>query len=279
MNKPVVVSATVTVPERSPVRGLSITATPNAPTAPSTPPQQTVEKAKTKPSLVIRYATAVLKGQPDTLESIAPCFDSNTARIKKHEESWVLESSEFVSCTTGEEVFPIADDIVSRINRILALYCSFTPTLSVDHINWINAEGERLRSLRGSISVNVVSSSGLAELKSISDTQPLGSAVFQVMIRDLAVNEALILHGESGLSWSQVYDIIEFVGGEASIAKSGYANRTQTRTFRQTANHYRHLGSSKKYPLPSNPPTLAQGSEFARSLLKRFISSRLASAA
>jgi len=115
------------------------------------------------------------------LESVAPCFVSNNARIKKDEEGWILESSEFASCTTGEQVFPIADDIVSRVHRILALYCGATDTLSVEHIYWINAEGEPLRSIRGSMPVNVVSSKGLAELKSMSGTLPLGSTVFQAM--------------------------------------------------------------------------------------------------
>lgn len=209
------------------------------------------------------------------LESVAPCFVGNGAGIKKHEEGWILESSEFASCTTGEQVFPIADDVVSRVNRILALYCGATATLSVEHIYWINAEGEPLRSIRGSIPVNVVSSKGLAELKSTGGTQPLGSAVFRAMILDSTVNEALTLHGESGLSWSHVYDIIEFFDGADGIAKAGYANSGQTRTVRQTANHYRHLGSPRRYPLPSNPPTLLEASDFARSLLKRWISSRL----
>src|SRR5947208_7803393 len=107
----------------------------------------------------------VLKGQPNMLELSAPCFVSNNARIKKHEDDWILESSEFASCTTGEQVFEIADNIVSRINRILSLYCGATSVLSVEHIHWTNEEGQSLRSIRGSISVNVFSSKGLAELK------------------------------------------------------------------------------------------------------------------
>lgn len=219
-------------------------------------------------------------GQDDMLAYIGPCFDSNSARItkqklKEQEESWVLESSEFAPCTTGDEVLTIADDIVSRINHILTLYCNFTPTLSVECISWISAEGVSLRTVRGSSSVNVVSSKGLSELKGMSGTQPLGSAVFEVMIRDSAVKEAFSLHGEDGLSWSQVYDIIEFLGGADRIDKAGYANKTKTSVVRRTANYHRHLGNPKKYPLPPNPPTLAKASEFARGLLKRWISSHL----
>jgi hypothetical protein len=284
MGKPVIVSTTVTVPFDSPIWGLSMTGTPNPPGTPNpTPPPSALAQqvaATTKPSLAIRYAAAVLTGQDDMLASIAVCFDSDNARIKKQrikkqEESWVLESSEFAPCTTGDEVFQIADDIVSRLNRILALYCNFTSTFSVEYINWISGEGKAFRTMRGAISVNVVSSKGLAELKSVSGTLPLGSAVFEAMIRDSAVKEALSLHGEDGLSWSQVYDVIEFLGGADFIDKAGYANKKKTSVVRRTANYHRHLGSSKKYTLPPNPPTLAEAIEFARGLLKRWLSSRL----
>ena len=224
---------------------------------------------------VVQYAAAVLKGPPHMLQWIAPCFVSDDARIKKCDEDWILESSEFVSCTTGEQVFPIADDIVSRIHRILSLYCGATDsTISVEHIYWINSRGEPLRSIRGSIAFDVLSSTGAAELKTLIDSRPLASVVFQTMMADSAVNEAFHLHGESGLNWSQVYDIIEFLGGEAGIEQYGYAKRKDSRNVRRTANHYRHLGSKQKYRLPSKPPTLAEAIEFARNLLKRWISSR-----
>ena len=275
MSKTAVLSATATIPARSDARSLSIvTGAPIPRTAPSTPAQQDVAKAT--PTLqVIQYAAAVLQGQLDLLEAMAHCFDSDNARIRKHEEGWVLESSEFASCTAGEQVFPIADDIAARIHRILALYCGTTPTISVEHIYWINAAGEPQRSIRGSISVNVISSKGLAELKTIRGTHPLGSVIFQSMVLDAAVTEVLTLHGESGLNWSQIYDILEFLGGAAVIAKAGYANTKQTRAVRQTANHYRHLGSPKTFPLPSNPPTLGEATDFARGHLQRWISSRV----
>jgi hypothetical protein len=275
MNKTTVVTATANVPAESSLRTLEIvTGTPVPATTPSAPAPQAVTKPG--PTLQpIRYAAAVLKGQPHMLESVAECFVSDYARVRKHEEGWILESSEFTSCTTGEQVFPIADDIVSRLHRILALYCGADEVLSVAHIYWINAAGEKLRAIRGVLPINVISSRGLAELKTMRGTQPLGSAVFQALILDATVYEALALHGESGLSWSQVYDIIEFLGGVDGIVKAGYANKKQTRTVRQTANHYRHLGSPKNFPLPSSPPALAEATEFARNLLKRCLSSRL----
>src|SRR6266849_714761 len=108
----------------------------------------------------------------------------------------------------GRGGFPIADDIASRINRILALYCDATPVLSVEHIYWINAQGEPQSQIRGSLSVNVVSSKGLTELVEIKGTLPLASSVFQAMMLDPDVYEALALHGETEVNWFRVYDIL-----------------------------------------------------------------------
>jgi len=105
-------------------------------------------RGKGKPGFaghMIRSGSA--KGQPEMLASVASCFVSTNARIRKHEDDWILESSEFSSCTTGEQVFPIADGIVTRIHCILPLYCGASSTLSAKHVSWINAQGEELRSV------------------------------------------------------------------------------------------------------------------------------------
>jgi hypothetical protein len=252
----------------------SITGTPNLAAPSSELPQSAAAKPKAK-KLVIRHAAAVLTGQSDFLEQVAPCFVSDNAKIRKLGEQWVLESCEFESCETAEQLFSVANDLVSRVHLILALYCNSTPSLVAKYISWTNGEGERWRAIRGSIGVNIISSKGVAELGKMSGTQPLGSAVFQAMNLDPAVKEALGLHGEGELRWSQIYDIIEFLGGIEEIVKAKFASRGATRTVRQTANHHRHLGSTRKFPLPSNPTPLAKGVDFARSLLRRWIASRL----
>ena len=74
----------------------------------------------------------MLTGQDDALASVAPCFDSDGARIRKQrlkeqEDSWALESSQFARCTTGTEVLGVADGIVDRINQILLSIATSPP--------------------------------------------------------------------------------------------------------------------------------------------------------
>ena len=155
------------------------------------------------------------------------------------------------------------------------MYCNSTSFFEAKYISWTNEEDARWRAIRGSTGVNIVSSNGFAELRKMSGTRALGSTIFQAVDLDPDVKEALAFHGEGELSWSQVYDIIEFLGGAEEIAKAKLASKEKTDIVRQTANHYRHQGSIRKNTLPPNPPQLAEVVDFARGLLKRWISSRL----
>jgi len=223
----------------------------------------------------MRYA-AVLKGQAEVFERVAPCFASDTARIKKVVDQWVLESSAFNSCGEPSEVFPIADATLDLIHRILALYCGLCSPFTVAFIQEFNAEGTpSRRGIRGISTITIYSSRGIAELANQSGAQPLGSAIIQMAVSDAAVSEALDLRGEQRLGWSQIYDIIEFLGGANEIERAGWASKNRTSDIRRTANHFRHLGSPKNYPLPARPPSINEASIFAGDLLKRWMASRL----
>jgi hypothetical protein len=92
---------------------------------------------------------------------------------------------------------------------------------------------------------------------------------------DPAITEALSMGGNVRTDWPRIYDIIEFLGGEGSIEKLGFAPKSETRRVRRTANYHRHLGSPKKHLLPSNPPTLPEARQFATNLLKQWIATRI----
>ncbi len=211
--------------------------------------------------------TATLSGQADLFEKVAPCFASDTARINKLDDGWVLESSAFNSCSEPATVFPIADDLLQLIHRILALYSNLASPFTVSYIQEFNAEGRpSRRAIRATRVIDIYSAKGIAELASPRGVQPLGSAIAQRAASDPAVKEALNLRGDFG--WSQIYDMIEFLGGANGIERAGWATKGRTREIRQTSNHFRHLGSPRKYPLPANPPTIDEARIFADDVLK-----------
>ena len=212
----------------------------------------------------MRYA-AVLNGQADVFEYVAPCFASETARIKKLGDTWILESSAFDSCMVPADVFPIADTTLLLIHRILALYSGLSSPFSIAYIQSFNAEGlPSGRGLRAIQEITVYSSIGISTLANPSGALPLGSVIADRAASDSAISEALNLRGVKDLGWSQIYDIIEFLGGANKIAGAGLTTRSRARDIRQTANHYRHLGSPKDYPLPAKPPTINQAKDLCR---------------
>jgi hypothetical protein len=224
---------------------------------------------------MVRYA-AVLSGQPHILEHIAPCFSGDEAWITKLDDIWALVSSAFEGCGKAQDVFPIADSILHRINCILALYTRLLPSLAVTYIQAFDDAGRPLnRGIRGTVSINVYSAEGIAELSGIHGLQSLGSAIVHKANSDPAINEAISLRGDQELGWPQIYDIIEFLGGADEIARNGSATKKRIRDIRQTANHFRHLGSAKKCPLPAILPTIAEARTFVNDLLRRWMTTRL----
>jgi hypothetical protein len=109
----------------------------------------------------------------------------------------------------------------------------------------------------------------------MSGTQPLGSAVFQAMTLDATVNEVLSLHGENGLSWSQVYDMIEFLGGVDGIVKAGCAEQKADPYCSVNDESLQTSRQPKELLAAVESTRLAEASEFARTLLRRYLSSRL----
>ena len=219
---------------------------------------------------------AILQGQQSVLESIVPCFTNPEARIRALGEYWILESSRFGNCSSVDEAFKIADQVVVEIQGLLSIYLGLHTSIFVSSMLTLGANGEPVRQrLRDFFIVRVYSADGLRELSESSNVTSLGSALVARAEDNPAVAEALMLLGERGLGWPQVYDIIEFLGGAKDIKSSGLGSKRQANLVRRTANHYRHLGQRDPRDLPPNPPTLAEAQLFARSLLKQWLGRRL----
>jgi hypothetical protein len=223
----------------------------------------------------MRYL-AELEGPPHILESLAPCLQSDNVRLRKVDQRWALESSAFDQCSTGQEVFPLAEALLSRVHSVMAIYLGLHEKFSVVSVLWLNAEGILFRrSLRETITLRVFSSEGLRKLAALHKGEPLASVLVHRAATNERLREALSLVAERPLQWALVYDIIEFLGGIEEIVNAGWATDAETRRVRRTANYHRHLGKRHREPPPPNPPTLAQAGAFAFTLLKQWIATVL----
>lgn len=224
----------------------------------------------------MRYAVAI-EGQPDVLESLARCLNSSLALLHQMDGEWVLESSDFHACRSADEVFEVAASLLARINTIFAIYASLPAPLAIGgSVLTFSDSGKQIRRrLRVLGNVTVYSSAGLRELSSAAGSETLACALLARAASDSAIAEALALVEGRPLKWPQIYDVIEFLGGAKEIERIGFATETAAERIRRTANHYRHEGSRKPYPLPANPPTLREGQAFARDLLKKWLAKRI----
>lgn len=222
------------------------------------------------------YYAASLNGLPHVLESIAPCLRGAAARVQRIGTEWVLESSELQTCGTPDEAFVVADSLLSRIHSIFTVYLSLFTPLEIGSIICFDDTGKLVRRrVRARQDINVYSSAGVHELSTLVGPESLGTTILARTASDPAVAEALGLVQGRPLTWSQVYDVVEFLGGAAEIERNGFASRTTTRRVRRTANHHRHLGRQKANSLPPTPPSLAEAQAFAVDLLKKWLATRV----
>src|ERR1700730_19140662 len=70
------------------------------------------------------YAAVITSAalSPRLLENIAPSFSSPIATIRKRQNQWILESSTFEPYESEEKLFEAANNLLSQIHRVLALY-------------------------------------------------------------------------------------------------------------------------------------------------------------
>ena len=219
------------------------------------------------------HYAAALKGEKNVLEDIAPCFNTALSTIRRRDDEWIMESSNFEQCQSVEEAYTVANALLRQINQVLYLYLRLVSPFSISSIMVFDGYILVRRRMWAIIDFNAYGSA----IKTLSPTASgsLATDVLSLAASDPAVREALSLGGDEALTWSRIYDVIEFLGGPSLIAESGRSSKKKKTTrVKQTANHYRHLGNPQNYKLPSNPPTLRAASLFAFDILQKWIAQK-----
>lgn len=221
----------------------------------------------------MKFAVQLVNGTKPLMANVIDCFQGDFARIRQVGDEWFLESSLFEACTAPVEVFPIADKLLRLMHRFTAVYGRLFMFSDTGYAQEFSDEGVPLRrALRATTRVQIYVLEGLQELQVLRRGSSVGSALVARAATDARLQEALALIGDvPELQWAQVYNILEFLGGVDAVTKKKWATREQVRKCRETANHHRHLGSPKKYPLPANPPTIGQATILVFDLLRKWI--------
>jgi hypothetical protein len=222
----------------------------------------------------VKFAVQLINGSKPLMKNVVDCFQGDFARIREVGEDWFLESSAFDGCTAPGQVFPIADEILLVMQRITAVHGRLFQFCEIGYVEAFSDAGVPVtRGLRATQRVQVYSLEGLQELQKSQGEQSWGSTLVAAAMAEEKLREALALIGDGyELQWPHLYNILEFLGGENAIVKRKWATRGQVRRCRQTANHYRHLGSPKRYPLPANPTSRGEAAALVLDLLKKWIS-------
>jgi hypothetical protein len=210
------------------------------------------------------YAAAIKSAghaPKNLIEGIAPSFASAIATIRRRESEWILESSSFEPYESDEQLYGAANRLVSQIHSVLALYMGLHgQPLSVYALLRL-ADDDRFIARRRYTTFTIDIFRPANQVLNPTASGSLATVALSRAATGPKILEALSLVGHDALTWGRIYDIIEFLGVKRHIIK-------------RTANHYRHSGNPRNFPLPKNPPTLAEASLFATDSLKAWISRR-----
>ena len=184
------------------------------------------------------------------------------------------------SCAIGSPEFlnlgPLEarQDVENVLRNVTALMHVYSPNTrrlyEVLRIREQHASGRNSIIQRFSLGVN--KTDGHAALCECVGPESRVTLLLRLAETDDQVMHALGLIAAADPGWHAIYDVLEF------IEKTIVIDLRNTDGFEEvcrTANHYRHLGAKKNFPLSKNPPTLDQAREFAFGLLKEWLEERL----
>jgi hypothetical protein len=236
---------------------------------------------KTKQATNPRYLVEIA-GAPEALKRLPDLFTGSDFYVTAAPNGRILLSARsFEECNDPKEVIAAASHILRRIMSILQIFGNASNDFTVKNVDWTNDSGRRKRRLTATIHFHIISNTGLEELAaSTTNKATLGSELLRLASMDDDVARAFDLIRAKELGWYELYDLIDIMGNVGGIVNRGWATRAVLSSIRQTANHYRHLGSaSKSHRLPSNPPHLNNACATITDLFRRWLTERLEKAA
>jgi hypothetical protein len=229
-----------------------------------------------------------LKGERLDLQDLPKLFCSSEIRVVEENGLFYLESTEFNSLSSVEDVHKRGKELIQLINRVVKFLRDNFQDISEDGI--IKVEDNSKRSnyifLQATITVRsnfwaqakVISADGAEKV----DTQPnIFESLLQKTQKYPDVADALKFYKKG--SWVSLYKVLEIiednVGGIDQIIKNGWTTKNKIRRFKHTAQSKDIIGddarhASKKIKSPDKTMTLSEAKPFIKSILSRWIDSK-----
>lgn len=221
-----------------------------------------------------------LRGPQDALERLPALMQGQEYTIVRFENGIYLSGSAFDGLSDIDAVRARAEEVCRHLEAILQLYVGLADQFRPGNVLQLSSTGTpRRRNLTASLEARVISSRGLASLTA-ADHQgsTLTSRILRLAGRDSLVAQVFYIVSYRDISWYEIYDLLDVMGGVDRIVKRRWATRRELSDIRQTANHYRHRGNQRaKHKLPSNPPSLSNSRAVVQQLVERWLAERLAS--
>jgi len=221
-----------------------------------------------------------LKGERFDLEDLPNQLCSPEVRIIEENGSFYLESGEFNSLTSAEEVRERGRELIKLINGVTKFNRDNFLGISEDAVIRVEDDGkqkgylfmEEALKICDNQKFPVIATDGSEKITTQSSTL---ESLLEVAQKHNVVADALSFYRDG--TWNSLYKAYETirgdVGGKHQIIKNGWAVNSDINRFTQTAQPYRHA-ASKKYKSPAQPTTLLEARALTKTIISRWISSK-----
>ena len=229
-----------------------------------------------------------LKGERFDLEDFPKLLCSPEVRVVEENGSFYLESSEFNSLTSAEEVRERGRALIKLINGVSKFNKNNFLGISEDGINRVEDDRKRHHYvfLEGTAPIRTKVSAQLTAIAADGSekvtTQPSAlESLLDVAQKYNVVADALGFYRDgTWISLYKAYEIIrDDVCGKHQIIKNGWSVKSDINRFTQIAQSRTALGdsarhASKKYIPPAQPMTLLEARVLIKTILSRWVSSK-----
>lgn len=229
-----------------------------------------------------------LKGERFDLEDFPKLLRLSEVKVVEEDGSFYLESSEFNSLTSAEEVRERGRALIKLINGVTKFNRNNFVDISEDGITRVRDDGKRHNYvfLEGKAKIRTKARGQLTVIAADGSekvaTQPSAlESLLEVAQKHNVVADALSFsRDDTWISLYKAYEIIrDDVGGKHQIIKNGWSVKSDINRFTQTAQSRAALGdsarhASKKYIPPAQPMTLMEARVLIKTILSRWVSSK-----